>query len=260
MGGVLGSSPLRRAPAPSACIRRRFRRADGGFTLVEILTALAIFGVIGVIAARIVAGMIDLGSATRTHAEALADLQRAMGIVERDIEQLTQRTIRDELGDPLPAVIVTGVSLLELTRMGWQNPLRAPRAQLQRVAYVLRDDKLVRLFWPVLDRAPDTKPVAQLLLDGVTDVQFAVFDENGEKHGHWPLPPASEDADELRLAAVEMHLSLESHGLIQRLWLVPEGAEHVDPQPAPPGSGEGGSPGPARGRWGDATNRRGGGS
>ncbi len=253
MGGGRGSSPLR-------LVRGRPRRADGGFTLVEILTALAIFGVIGVIAVRIVAGMIDLGSATRAHAEALADLQRAMGIVERDIEQLTQRTIRDELGDPLPAVIVTGVSLLELTRMGWQNPLRAPRAELQRVAYVLRDDKLVRLFWPVLDRAPDTKPVAQLLLDGVTDVQFAAFDENGEKHGHWPLPPESEDADELRLAAMEMHLSLESHGLIQRLWLVPEGAEHVDPEPTPPGSEEGGDPGSRGDGRGDATNKRGGGS
>ena len=255
MGGVHGPLPLRPTPARPAGIRRRPRRADRGFTLVEMLTALAIFGVIGVIATRIVAGMIDLGSATRTHAEALADLQRAMGIVERDIEQLTHRTIRDELGDPLPAVIVTGVSLLELTRMGWQNPLRAPRAELQRVAYVLRDDKLVRLFWPVLDRAPDTRPVAQLLLDGVTDVQFAVFDENGEKHGHWPLPPESEDADELRLAAVEMHLALESHGLIQRLWLVPEGAEHVDPQP---GSEEGGDPGRREDGRDDATNRRGG--
>ena len=227
-------------PTLSGRIRSRFHPRAGGFTLVEILTALAIFGVIGVLATRIVAGMIELGAATREHAEALADLQRAMGIVERDIEQFTDRTIRDELGDPLPAAIVTGVSLLELTRMGWQNPLRAPRAELQRVAYVLRDDKLVRLYWPVLDRAPDTRPVAQLLLDGVTDARFAVYDENGEKHGHWPQPPASEDDDELRLAAVEMHLQLESHGLIHRLWLVPEGTEHAYPQSQTPGSEEGG--------------------
>lgn len=226
MGRARGPLP-HPTPVSAGRFRSRFHRRSGGFTLVEILTALAIFGVIGVLATRIVAGMIELGATTREHAEGLADLQRAMGIVERDIEQWTDRTIRDELGDPLPAMIVTGVSLLELTRMGWQNPLRAPRAELQRVAYVLRDDKLVRLYWPVLDRAPDTKPVAQLLLHGVTDARFAVFDENGEKHGHWPLPPASEDADELRLAAVEMHLQLESHGLVHRLWLVLGGTEHV---------------------------------
>lgn len=215
------------APTPTGRVGGRLHRPPGGFTLVEILTALAIFGVIGVLATRIVAGMIELGSATRQHAEGLADLQRAMGIVERDIEQLTDREIRDELGDPVPAVIVTGVSLLELTRMGWQNPLRAPRTELQRIAYVLRDDKLVRLYWPVLDRAPDTRPVTQLLLDGVTDARFAVFDEDGEKHGHWPLPSASEDADELRLVAVEMQLQLEFHGLVNRLWLVPAGTGHV---------------------------------
>lgn len=221
-------SPPQPCRRRSSGIRNRCRAV--GFTLVEILTALAIFGVIGVLATRIVVGMIDLGASTREHAEALADLQRAMGIVERDIEQLVYREVRDELGDPLPALIATGVSLLELTRMGWQNPLRAPRADLQRVAYVLRDDKLVRLYWPVLDRAPDTRPVAQLLLEGVTDARFAVFDENGEKHGHWPLPAEAEEADELRLAAVEMQLVLESHGLLHRLWLVPEGTEHAAPQ------------------------------
>ncbi|MYD99458.1 MAG: type II secretion system protein GspJ [Gammaproteobacteria bacterium] len=258
MGRSRGARP-RPARSPSRRGGSRLHGRVGGFTLVEILTALAIFGVIGVLATRIVAGMIELGGATREHAEGLADLQRAMGIIERDIEQFTDRPIRDELGDPLPGVIVTGVSLLELTRMGWQNPLRAPRSELQRVAYVLRDDKLVRLYWAVLDRAPDTRPVAQLLLDGVADARFAVFDEFGEKHGHWPLPPDSEDTDELRLAAVEMHLQLESHGLMHRLWMLPEGTEHVYQAERPESGEEGrGSRQDSAGRDG-RTARRGGG-
>lgn len=206
-------------------MRGPWRKRAAGFTLVEVLTALAIFGVIGVMATRILTGMIELGSVAETRGAALADLQRAMDIVERDVEQSTTRTVRDEFGDPLPAVSMADGSLLELTRMGWRNPLGAPRAELQRVAYLLREDKLLRLFWPVLDRAPDTKPVAQILLRGVAEARFAAHDEAGEEHGHWPPPPPADGTPMPGLAALEMHLDLSEQGRITRLWLVPGGRE-----------------------------------
>jgi len=225
----------RRTPMPSLRLRRG-RRAGVGFTLVEILTAIAVFGVIGVLATRILAGMIDVGEATRERGDALAELQRAMRIIERDIEQATLRTVRDELGDPLAPLVMSGASLLELTRLGWQNPLSDPRAELQRVAYVIRDDKLLRLFWPVLDRAPDSKPTVQLLLAGVGEVRFSAYDETGEKHGHWPLDPPNDDTPPPRLAAVEMGLGLDTHGRIDRLWLVPRGMD-FEAGDAPSGGG-----------------------
>ena len=123
------------------------------FTLIEILVALAVFAIIGVLSSRILLGMVDVSSATADHAATLAELQRAVSVVERDVQQLVRRSVRDEHGDPRDAVAVNDEALLELTRRGWQNPLGAPRAELQRVAYVLRDEKLIRLFWPILDRA-----------------------------------------------------------------------------------------------------------
>ena len=200
--------------------------SHAAFTLMEMMTALAVFGVIGLMATQILTGTIQLGEATRDRGEALSDIQRAMDIIGRDIMQLTHRTVKDELGESTQPVTVTGTSLLELTRRGWQNPLAKRRSELQRVAYVHRDESLIRLFWPVLDRAPGSKPIPQILLKGVSEASFAARDDQGERHGFWPLLP-SEDEVAPELAALEMALRLERYGHIERLWLVPPGASHL---------------------------------
>ncbi len=187
------------------------------------MTALAIFGVIGLMATQILTGTIRLGETTRERGEALSDVQRAMDIIGRDVMQLTRRTVLDELGEPTPPVVVSGTSLLELTRIGWQNPLGKSRSEVQRVAYVHRDDVLIRLFWPVLDRAPGSEPIPQILLKGVAAASFAVHDDQSERHGFWPLA-AVEDETAPELAAVAMALRLEHYGHIERLWLVVPGA------------------------------------
>ena len=197
-----------------------------GFTLVEMMTALAIFGVIGLMATQILTGTIRVGETTRERGEALSDVQRAMDIIGRDIMQLTRRTVLDELGESTEPVVVSGTSLLELTRVGWQNPLGKPRSEVQRVAYVHRDDTLIRLFWPVLDRAPGSAPIAQILLKDVAEASFGVHDDRGERHGFWPLVTA-EDETAPELAAVAMALRLERYGYVERLWLVVPGASYL---------------------------------
>lgn len=195
-------------------------RAQRAFTLLEVVVALGVFAVIGVLSSRILMGIVDVSAVTAKHGAALVALQRAVAVVERDVEQLVRRTVRDGYGDRRDAVAVDGDALLELTRRGWQNPLGAPRAELQRVAYVFRDKKLVRLFWPVLDRAANTEPVVQVLLDGVEDVDFLAHDDDEGDHRRWPLSGSRKDK-KIYLAALEMRLRHQRFGRIARLWLVP---------------------------------------
>lgn len=190
-----------------------------GFTLLEVLMALAVFAILSVLAMRVLDGIVDLGSVVGERGTALAEVQRALAIVERDMTQMVRRPVRDELGDDAAAVALGDGALIEFTRQGWQNPLGKPRTTLQRVAYEHRDDTLTRLFWPVLDRAPGAEPVAQVLLRGVTEAEFFAHDDVQGTHRYWP--PADAEESGVDLAAVELRLETETFGRLERLWPVP---------------------------------------
>ena len=202
-----------------------------GFTLLEMLVALAVFAVIGVMAGRILSGMVDMSEFTHQRGDALAQAQRAFSVIERDVLQLAARPVRDEFGEAAPALAVGSATLAEFTRAGWRNPLDEPRAQLQRVAYALREDTLLRLFWPVLDRADDARPRAQTLLTGVIDATFVVRDSAGAEHAHWPAQGGDGGGD-AQPVALELRLRLEHHGQLKRLWPTPT-ALRFAPKQAP---------------------------
>lgn len=216
--------------APAVGARLGPRRASGrGFTLLEMLIALTVFAVLGLMSTQLVGQMSDIGANTRRVGDELVALQRAADILRRDIQQLAHRPVRDAMGDGGAAVAINhGGALLELTRRGWANPLGERRSELQRVAYALRPEGLVRTFWPVLDRAEDTEPVEQLLLAEATAVAVGGIDEFGEEHGYWP---PSDDGEARELAAIVVRIDVPRHGEIERLWVVPQPAL-ADPEPA----------------------------
>ena len=193
-------------------------RRRHGFTLLEMLIALGVFAVIGVMSSQILSGIVDMSDAVRDRSDQLAELQRAMFIISRDIEQMTRRPVRDAFGDSTAAIII-GEPLIEFTRRGWQNPLQSPRSELQRVAYTVADGDLVRQFWPLLDRGPDTEPIDQVLLRGVADVEFLAHASRGDEFRYWPVL-VNADEDENVLEAIELRLDHAVYGRLDRLWTV----------------------------------------
>ena len=194
-------------------------RERHGFTLLEMLIALGVFAVIGLMSSQILSGIVDLSDTVRDRSDQLAELQRAMFIVSRDVEQMTRRPVRDAFGDSTAAIII-GQPLIEFTRRGWQNPLRSPRSELQRVAYTIADGDLVREFWPLLDRGPDTEAITQVLLQGVVDVEIVAHAARGDEFRYWPVDVTA-DAEENALEAIELRLDHEVYGRLGRLWPVP---------------------------------------
>jgi general secretion pathway protein J len=143
-----------------------------GFTLIEVMVVVAIFALIGVVSSQILSRVLSNQQLLAERGDRLSEVQRAMHILQRDVMQLNARTIRDQLGDPLPPLLIGADGLLEFTRAGWRNPLRLPRSELQRVGYVMQDDNLFRAYWSVLDRPPDAEPNLQLLLSDVRQIEF----------------------------------------------------------------------------------------
>ena len=117
-----------------------------GFTLLEVLLAVAITALIGVGAAQLLNSIINAKQGVDIRSEKLASLQRFNMAVSRDIEQIINRPIRDIYGDEQPAIRINdGDYPVEFTRAGWRNsPVTDdPRSELQRVAYRLEPDTAI---------------------------------------------------------------------------------------------------------------------
>ncbi len=196
-----------------------------GFTLLELLVAMGIFAIIGAMALGGLNAVVGQESQARVQTERLATLQRAMRLMTNDLGSTMPRFVRDELGTPckeLPLVADGRIGyLIQLTRSGWPNPANLPhRGTLQRVQYRLEDGKLIRDYWPVLDRVLGQEPRTEELLTGVKDVKLLFFDP-GEGTGEWlqqwpPLRNANSTTGD-RPRAIRVTLELDDWGTIDRL-------------------------------------------
>ena len=143
-----------------------------GFTLIEVLIALAITAFVATIAYTSLSAVISGVESTREAATKTYEVDRALMIVSRDIRQFVARPIRDEFGQLEPALSGGTLArfMLSFTRSGWHNPRHYPRSNLQRINYLVEDDALWRESYLVLDRVGDTQPRRVKLLDGVLEM------------------------------------------------------------------------------------------
>ena len=105
---------------------------QSGFTLFEMVVAVAIFAVMGVIALTGLNHMTRNGQELARANDRLADLQFAVVYFSRDWMQVSARRIRDQYGDEQPSVRLDEDSI-SFTRNGLDNLLQLPRSSLQRV-------------------------------------------------------------------------------------------------------------------------------
>jgi len=192
-----------------------------GFTLIEVLVALAVFGVMSMLAYAALGSTLSNAEYLTERMDRLQSVQRAVRYLSTDLIQAAPRPVRTELGDSYAAALQSTLSsdfALELTHAGWGNPAGLPRSTLQRVAYRLEEDKLVRYHWNVLDRTYANEPLATVLLDDVESLFFLFYDGSGEASDTWPpLVQQGGAALRSRPRAVEIILTLVDQGEIRRL-------------------------------------------
>ena len=183
-----------------------------GFTLVEMLIALSIFGMLTA------AGVALLGVSARTQETSdrllaeVGETRRLGALLGADLALAVPRIHRDEVGRPLPAFAggADSLLLLDLVRRGWDE---GEGASLQRVGYRLRDGRLERLAFPRVDGGGE--PVATRLIDGVGAIRLRFRDDEGEWRGDWA------PTDPTRLpTAVELVTRSSAQGTIRQLFLV----------------------------------------
>ncbi|MDM8569441.1 type II secretion system minor pseudopilin GspJ [Thiotrichales bacterium HSG1] len=186
-----------------------------GVTLLELMVALAVFAIIAVMAYSGLNIILVTQLQVTQHAEQLADLQRIFVILSHDIEQYVQRPIRNQYGDEEPSISGTNEQI-EFTRSGWRNPAQQNRSSLQRVAYHLQSDKLIRSYWFVLDRAQDSEPRLVNLSNNINSIQWNYLDDRLIWNEKWPV------SNPTQLKAIKIILNIEEWGNVERLFQVPQ--------------------------------------
>ena len=200
-------------------------RRQAGFTLLEMVVAVGIFALMSALAYGGLNSALNTRAHADTQADRLAQLQKAMLIISRDIEQAIERPVRDNYADEQPPFSGGGFgsSILEFSRTGRANPMGQQRSHLQRVGYAVMEDQLLRQAWPVVDRSLDSEPFEAVVLEGVAGVDLRFMDKDREWQTQWPLdnlglPPNQTPPAMPR--AVEITLDLEDWGRVRRIFEV----------------------------------------
>lgn len=175
-------------------MNRQLKNYHQGFTLIEILVAMAIFTLIGLASTGVLNSVINSDQLSTERFAKLEELQRAMLTIERDILQMVPRALRIN-GEPTGVVVSGGEDILDsdtdglgFVRTGWHNPqMLLPRSTLQAVGYRIQDQQLQRLYGNYVDNVIGYEPKVKILLSDIEDfrVSFLTEIEQLEEPEQW---------------------------------------------------------------------------
>ena len=196
------------------------RSISRGFTLIEVMVALAVFGVMSLLAYMSLGQTLANADMLTERMDRLQSVQRTISYLSGELLQATPRSVRVELGDAPVAALQSTLGSefsLQLTHGGWPNPAGVPRSTLQRTAYRIEDGELIRYHWNVLDRTVNNLPITTVMLDEVDSLTFRFLTVNDEWVGQWPPLTAQGGPVTSLPRAVEIVLVLPDEGEITRV-------------------------------------------
>jgi general secretion pathway protein J len=192
----------------------------GGFTLIEVLVAMAIFGVLTALSYASLGQTLNNSDMLTERMDRLQSIQRTMSYLSTDLLQAAPRPVRADLGQHEPALLSSFASdfALQLTHGGWPNSAGVPRSTQQRTAYRIEDEELIRYHWNVLDRTVNNVPVATVLMEDIDSLTFRFLRDNGDWSDQWPPVTVQAASNSTSLPrAVAITLALPDEGELTRI-------------------------------------------
>jgi len=191
-----------------------------GFTLLEMIVAVAIFAVMAGIAYSGLNHTIKTGNQVAESNQRLSELQFALSYFSRDWLQVSSRKVRNQYGDEENNIIIADNSV-RFTHGGWSNLLQSKRSNLQRVQYLVVDTNLIRRHWLSLDQGIGEEPFDSVLLRNVKSLEISFIDASNKLIERWPNEIV---VGGLSPIALKISVEIDHFGKTWRYLEIPDGA------------------------------------
>lgn len=170
---------------------------QNGFTLLELLIAISIFALVSAISFGTLTQILEQRERINQERDYWRSLSILMTQLEDDLAFAINRSVRDIDGTPVAAFIGRPVDSraisppsLEFTRAGLWVLANNSAPAVGRIAYRLRDKKILRQEWDDLDRSPTSEPRSRVLLDEVEELNLRFLSPDGKWNSTWPVLPS----------------------------------------------------------------------
>lgn len=179
---------------------QKLLRKRAGFTLIEVLIALAIFAVLALISYRTLSSILDARERLQAESSRLRDQSLFFARLEADLVAVLPRrsTTADGLSEPAMRIwrntVTPNDPRIAFTRAGFGNNADMSAAP-QRIGYRLKDDTIELLIWNGLDQSPRAVPNAYPALSGVRTMTIRALEPKapyGNWRDDWPTREQSE--------------------------------------------------------------------
>lgn len=196
---------------------------EKGFTLLEILVALAMFAILATLTSSIMYYAFNTRARVTEQAQRLVTLQLALTLIQRDTEQVINRPVRGNDRQLFPAFIGQA-SYFELTRGGLVNPDNsAKQSTLKRVAILCRNQKLIRRTWLALDTVNRSQFEDKVLIGPIQKCQFEYLDQNLQILQEWRENAVQQNQKpEPFPKAIKLSFSIKEWGDFSQLFILPQ--------------------------------------
>lgn len=177
-----------------------------GFTLLEVLIAIAIVALLALMGYRALAALSESESRLSIESARWRTLDLFFARLEADLREAVPRAARNgSAREPawLAAADAAGNGALAFSRAGPEFAID-PGSVGQRLGYRLRNGSIEVLYWGGYDHPRDSEPAAYALLSGVTQFRLSYLTATGRWVESWPV---AGEADLPRAARVAVTLA-----------------------------------------------------
>lgn len=215
-----------------------------GFTLLEVLVALAIFAVLSLAGWKVFDSLIKVRERNQIYTEQLSALQSTYTLMLRDFSQAIARPAR-QAGQTEPALMLDN-NKITFTRLGAFDPTQRSQSTIERVRYEYdsAQQRLIRTSYRNPDQSQSQTPPINVLLNKISNFNIQVLEP--ALNNTWPpaLNLAQSTDNSMHLVqgdsrlpqGVQVEFTLNDRPIVWRFSLVKKLPEQLTEQTSASGS------------------------